>query len=78
MSVLLVVQAGQVGSKLRDSQLLPFGDGTVLSTALARLEPFGESSTVVAISDLPEDGEIDAIAQAAGCLLYTSPSPRDS
>ena len=74
MSVLLVVQAGQVGSKLRDSQLLPFGDGTVLSTALARLEPFGESSTVVAISDLPEDGEIDAIAQAAGAVTVRGPS----
>ena len=74
MSILLVVQAGQEGTDRRASQLLPFGDGTVLSTALARLAPFSDGPLVLAISDLPTDHEYEEIARANGATAVRGPS----
>ncbi len=74
MSILLVVQAGQDGSDRRNSQLMPFGDGTVLSTALRRLAPFSDGPLVLAISDLPSDNEIEDIARANGATAVRGPS----
>lgn len=74
MSILLVVQAGQDGSDRRKSQLMEFGEGTVLSTALNRLAPFSDGPVVVAISDLPGDNEIEEIARANGATAVRGPS----
>ena len=74
MSILLVVQAGQEGSAQRQNQLLPFGAGTVLSTALSRLGAFSEGPVVVAVSDLPADQEIEEIARANGATSVRGPS----
>ena len=74
MSILLVVQAGQDGSDHRRNQLLPFGDGTVLSTALSRLAPFADGPLVLAISDLPSDGELEEVARANGASAVRGPS----
>ncbi len=74
MSILLVVEAGQDGTDRRRNQLLPFGNGTVLSTALSRLAPFSEGPLVVAISDLPGDHEIEELARANGASAVRGPS----
>ena len=74
MSILLVVQAGPEGSAQRQNQLLQFGAGTVLSTALSRLSAFGEGPVVVAVSDLPADQEIEEIARANGATSVRGPS----
>ncbi len=74
MSILLVVEAGQAGSARRGSQLLPFGGGTVLSTALSRLGGFGDGPVVVAVSDLPDDHEIEEIARTNGAAAVRGPS----
>lgn len=74
MSILLVVQAGQDGSDRRKGQLMEFGEGTVLSTALQRLAPFSDGPVVVAISDLPGDNEIEEIARNNGATAVRGPS----
>ncbi len=74
MSILLVVEAAKAGTDRRQNHLLPFGDGTVLSTALTRLAPYGEGPVVVAISDLADDQEIEEIATANGASAVKGPS----
>ncbi len=74
MSILLVVQAGQDGTDRRKSQLMEFGNGTVLSTALNRLAPFSDGPVVLAISDLPGDNEFEEIARANGATAVRGPS----
>lgn len=74
MSILLVVEAGQDGTDHRRNQMLPFGDGTVLSTAINRLAPFSEGPVVVAISDLPSDHAIEEIARNNGASAVRGPS----
>lgn len=74
MSILLVLEAGRDGTEQRENQLLPFGNGTVLSTALSRLAPFSDGPLVVAISDLPSDHMIEEIARANGASAVRGPS----
>lgn len=74
MSILLVVQAGYDGSDRRDRQLSPFGGSSVLDIALRRLSGFDEGPVVVAISDLPTDQDIEAIARNNDAATVRGPS----
>ncbi len=74
MSILLVVQAGHDGTQRRDRQLAAFANNSVLGVALHRLRGYTEGPVVVAISDLPGDDEIEAIARANGAAVVRGPS----
>lgn len=74
MSILLVVQAGHDGSDRRDRQLSPFGGSSVLDVALRRLSGFDDGPVVVAISDLPTDQDIEAIARNNEAATVRGPS----
>ncbi len=74
MSILLVVQAGHDGSDRRDHQMAAFDNATVLDVVLRRLSGFDQGPVVVAISDLPTDQDIEAIARANGAATVRGPS----
>ncbi len=74
MSILLVVQAGHDGSDRRDRQMSAFAGSTVLDVALRRLSGFTEGPVVVAISDLPTDQDIEAIARNNDAATVRGPS----
>jgi spore coat polysaccharide biosynthesis protein SpsF len=74
VSILLVVQAGHDGTNRRDLQLLPFAGGTVLDAALQRLSGFADGPLLVAVSDLPGDQDIEAIARNNGAATVRGPS----
>jgi spore coat polysaccharide biosynthesis protein SpsF len=74
MSILLVVQAGHDGTSRRDHQMAPFAGTTVLDVVLRRLSGFTQGPLVVAISDLPMDQEIEAIARNNEAATVRGPS----
>ncbi len=74
VSILLVVQAGQDGTDRRRRQMASFANTSVLSVALHRLRDYADGPVVVAISDLPADDEIEALARANGAAAVRGPS----
>ena len=74
MSILLVIQAGHDGTDRRDRHQLPFAGSTVLDVALQRLSGFTDGPTIVTVSDLTVDQEIEAVARNHDAASVRGPS----
>lgn len=74
MSILLVIQAGHDGTNRRDRHQLPFAGSTVLDVALDRLSGFTEGPTIVAVSDLAVDQDIESVARNHDAASVRGPS----
>ncbi len=74
MSILLVIQAGHDGTDRRDRHQLPFAGSTVLDVALDRLSGFTDGPTIVAISDLAVDQDIETVARNHDAASVRGPS----
>ena len=73
---IIVLGAGQVGSTVARSLAQEDNDVTVVDTDTAVLQEIENTSdlrTVIGEASFPE-----VLRNAGACLLYTSPSPRDS
>ena len=74
MSILLVVQAGHDGTDRRDSQLRSFANATILDHALTRLSDFSDGPTIVSLSDLPMDEEVEELVRKHEASVVKGPS----
>lgn len=74
MSILLVVQAGHDGTDSKQRQLAPFADSSVLDVALGRLAGYDDGPVVLAISDLPDDDDLEQLARSHNLAVVRGPS----
>ena len=74
MSILLVVQAGHDGTDSKQRQLAPFADSSVLDVALGRLVGYDAGPVVLAISDLPDDDDLEELARRHNLAVVRGPS----